>query len=137
MTKNEIEESILSRFRKDLRDLMLQPLGASHPGIEDLSLKLLIRDRRIGPLGVLLVSPPSYPNSVGEGTERARRAREALGRDLGGAILDPLVSDRFGTQTWAILPWRQPLSPGAPAWRPPNGHGCDVRCSDGCALSPL
>lgn len=58
---------------------------------------------------VVAVSPPLYPEVVAEECLKAAQMRSQLG-DLGAPILEPLDTGRIETSTYAVLPYRRPLS---------------------------
>lgn len=72
--------------------------------------KLLIPNDQGRPIGVLFVSQPSAPDLIAHGVRNAAQVKERLGPDLGRVILDPVVSGLVQGVSYAVYPWRQPLS---------------------------
>lgn len=58
---------------------------------------------------VVTVSPPQFPEVVAEECLKAARMRSLLG-DLGAPILEPLDVGRIQTCSYAVVPYRKPLS---------------------------
>ena len=77
-------------------------------GMEDPDSKLVFL--REGKHGVVVtVSPSSFPEVVAEECLKAERMRSQLG-DLGAPILEPLDTGRILDSSYAVLPYRRPLS---------------------------
>ena len=58
---------------------------------------------------VVVVSPRQFPGVVAEECHKAAEMRSHLG-DLGGPILEPVDTGRIDSSTYAVLPYRRPLS---------------------------
>lgn len=58
---------------------------------------------------VVTVSPARFPEVVAEECLKAAQMRSQLG-DLGAPILEPLDTGRIETSSYAVLPYRRPLS---------------------------
>jgi len=61
------------------------------------------------PALVIIISPALFPNVVAEECRKAAEMRALLG-DLGAPILEPLDAGRILASTYAVLPYRKPLS---------------------------
>lgn len=84
--------------------------------VADATAKALLLVRR-RPAAVALWSGPAAPDMVGRGVLRAREARSLLGPRLGGVVLEPIAFGEAEGRTFAILPWRRPLSRSHLGWR--------------------
>jgi hypothetical protein len=58
---------------------------------------------------VVVVSPRQFPGVVAEECHKAAEMRSLLG-DLGAPILEPMDTGRIDSSTYAVLPYRKPLS---------------------------
>ncbi|HEX5461234.1 MAG TPA: phosphotransferase [Steroidobacteraceae bacterium] len=58
---------------------------------------------------VVIVSPSEFPGVVAEECRKAAEMRSLLG-DLGAPILEPMDTGRIDRSTYAVLPYRRPLS---------------------------
>lgn len=58
---------------------------------------------------VVVVSPKQFPGVVAEECHKAAEMRLLLG-DLGAPILEPMDTGRIDSSTYAVLPYRKPLS---------------------------
>jgi Phosphotransferase enzyme family len=77
-------------------------------GLEDPDSKLVFLNK--GRHGfVVTVSPSLFPEVVAEECLKAARMRSQLG-DLGTPILEPLDTGRIHASSYAVLPYRKPLS---------------------------
>lgn len=77
-------------------------------GLEDRDSKLVFLNR--GRHGfVVTVSPSLFPEVVAEECLKAASMRSQLG-DLGAPILEPLDTGRIHASSYAVLPYRKPLS---------------------------
>jgi hypothetical protein len=77
-------------------------------GLEDPDSKLVFLSK--GRHGfVVTVSPALFPEVVAEECRKAARMRSQLG-DLGAPILEPLDTGRINASSYAVLPYRKPLS---------------------------
>jgi hypothetical protein len=77
-------------------------------GLEDPDSKLVFLNR--GRHGfVVAVSPSLFPEVVAEECLKAASMRSQLG-DLGAPILEPLDTGRIQSSSYAVLPYRKPLS---------------------------
>jgi hypothetical protein len=77
-------------------------------GINNPDKKLIFLDKRRSRLAVM-VSPPLFPNVVAEECLRAEEMRSHLG-ELATPIPEPLDSGRIRELSYAVLPYRAPLS---------------------------
>lgn len=84
----------------------LQRLGQDTDDHPDSKLVYLSRGRHGF---VVAVSPPRFPEVVAEECLKAATMRSQLA-DLGAPILEPLDMGRIETSTYAVLPYRKPLS---------------------------
>lgn len=111
----------VDQWRRELAEPLANVLGgAARVGsvtllippkeVADDPMKLLVRDRSGQPAGVLLCAAPVAPELVAGNMQRARRAKQALGADLGRAILDPLLEGWAFGLSYALLPYCRPLS---------------------------
>ena len=92
------------------RDLLSSPVALRRymQGNEDPDSKLVYLNR--GRRGfVVTISPSEFPEVVAEECLKAARMRSHLG-DLGAPILEPLDTGRIQTSSYAVLPYRKPLS---------------------------
>jgi hypothetical protein len=78
-------------------------------GIPDETTKLMVNDRRGRPRAVVLCSSLVAPEMVARIADGARRARRALGPELGRAVLLPIGVDRIEGCSFAVLPIAIPL----------------------------
>lgn len=58
---------------------------------------------------VVVLSPRQFPSVVAEECHKAAQMRSLLG-DLGAPILEPMDTGRIDRSTYAVLPYRRPLS---------------------------
>lgn len=58
---------------------------------------------------VVMVSPPQFPEVVAEECRKALQMRSQLG-DLGAPILEPIESGHIESCSYAVMPYRKPLS---------------------------
>ena len=73
--------------------------------IPDATVKFLVKDREGRRLAVALCGAPASANTVRQGAERAKRAKIALGPELGSVILDPLGEGVVADHSYVILPY--------------------------------
>jgi hypothetical protein len=78
--------------------------------IEDDVIKLISKDRNSNPTAVALYSSESSPHMVKRGMSLAKQAKSALGNELGSVILDPLGQGEIEGRSYAVLPYRRPVS---------------------------
>ncbi|MBW2241212.1 MAG: phosphotransferase [Deltaproteobacteria bacterium] len=99
-------------------ELPERPLSLLHPAasVADDVMKLRIRDARGRTVGVALCSSPEWPDMVASGVKHARRAHNALGEDLGSAVLLPLHEGFRDGRSYAVLPFCEPLHPQGLLW---------------------
>jgi hypothetical protein len=84
------------------------PLQRHLQGMDDPDSKLVFLSK--GRHGfVVAVSPLLFPEVVAEECIKAAQMRSQLG-DLGAPILEPLDTGRIQTSSYAVLPYRRPLS---------------------------
>lgn len=77
-------------------------------GLEDADSKLVfLKKGRHG--FAVTVSPALHPDVVAQECAKAAQMRSHLG-DLGAPILEPLDTGRIGASSYAVLPYRRPLS---------------------------
>jgi hypothetical protein len=84
------------------------PLKQYCHGIDNPDKKLIFVSRGSNRLAVM-VSPPLFPDVVAEECLRAAEMRSYLD-DLGTPILEPLDTGRIQSLSYAVLPYRRPLS---------------------------
>jgi len=108
-----IDAEYISRFvgeRLMARGLLAKPPSlrrySQGPDGPDNKLVFLCRGR---PRIVVVVSPVLFPDVVAEECGKAAAMRSLL-RDLGSPILEPLDTGRVQASTYAVLPYREPLS---------------------------
>lgn len=77
--------------------------------IADDPVKATIRDLSGNPYAFVLCSQPQYPSLVGRGVARAEAISNLLGRELGAALIKPLLAGTVDGVSYAILPWLRPL----------------------------
>ena len=84
------------------------PLQRHTQGLEDPDSKLVFLNRGRHRF-VVTVSPSLFPEVVAEECLKAASMRSQLG-DLGAPILEPLDTGRIHASSYAVLPYRKPLS---------------------------
>jgi hypothetical protein len=77
---------------------------------DDAPPKFVLRDPEDRPSGFVLCSSTLAPDLIGRGVQRARQAREALGPELGQAVLLPIHAGEMDGLSFAVLPYCQPIS---------------------------
>ena len=85
--------------------------------VADDPVKVEVRDPAGRPRAVLVCANPRAPDLVLRGVERAHAARNLLGEELGGVVIEPLLSGRFQELSWVLLPRQRPLSGSVWGWR--------------------
>jgi len=85
-------------------------------GVADSPSKHLIRNRSGEPVAVMLRSQPEAPGLVARAVVKASLARKVLGDDLGSVIVPPMVSGESNGVSFAVYPWRMPLSSSRWLW---------------------
>ena len=108
----------------DLPEFLTEPLRALEAGsgkvgfvtdvtvvgaIADSPVRATIRDASGRPFAFLLCSKPQYPSLVARGVARAEAISTLLGRELGAALIRPLLAGTVDGVSYAILPWLRPL----------------------------
>lgn len=78
--------------------------------LPDSPAKLVICDAAHRPVAMAIVSPPRVPDVVAHRLDVGERCRQLLGARLGGVVLSPLDSGVIEECSYAIWPWRHPLS---------------------------
>ena len=84
--------------------------GAGEPEPADGPSKTMVADTAARPVGVLILSNPANPDLVGRSVLNAAQAKGMLGANLGSVILEPLAQGTFRGLSYALWPWRRPLS---------------------------
>lgn len=84
--------------------------------VADSAPKFVVRSRGGAPCGVFICSPAIAPSSVHDAVEIARRAKDALGSELGRVVLEPTATGELCGRSYAVMPWRRPLSANRLAW---------------------
>ena len=69
------------------------------------------------PAAVLICSPALQPDHVERAVARTRQAKEVLGPELGKPVLQPLTAGRHEGLSYALWPYRFPLSDRRGLWR--------------------
>ena len=82
----------------------------------DATSKFLVRDDAGNPELVVLCSAAGGPEIVARGVQRARDIAEALGDDLGRAVLLPVGEGDVDGRTFAIFRYCTPLIESGPRW---------------------
>jgi hypothetical protein len=73
--------------------------------------KIVVSDQGSGAaLGLLVISSPVNPDSAERTAENARKAREALGPEIGSVVLVPLAQGRIEGRSYVFWPWHHALS---------------------------
>jgi hypothetical protein len=94
---------------------VLESFG-EHKVLVDATSKFVVRDGAGNPELVLLCSAAGGPEIVARGAERARATADALGDDLGRAVLLPVAEGDVNGRTFAIFPYCTPLTGSGPRW---------------------
>ncbi len=92
-------------------DVSLAPF-APVKDVADETLKLAARSARGEPLGVVLCSPEIAPQLIARGCARGRDAREALGPELGRAVVVARAEGVCEGRSWALFPQARVLGRG-------------------------
>lgn len=87
----------------------VEPFGDEKP-VDDQTFKFLVRSSEGEPVAVVLCSPIVSPDLIARGTYKAREAKAALGPELGRAVLTPIADGEVRKLSYAVFPYRQPLS---------------------------
>jgi len=87
----------------------ITPLGPDKP-VDDQTFKFLVRSSEGASIAVVLCSPRVSPDLIARGVRRAAEAKGALGPELGQAVLDPITEGEIHGLSYAVLPYREPLS---------------------------
>jgi hypothetical protein len=87
-----------------------------HKVLADATSKFVIRDGAGRPELVTLCSATGGPGMVARGAQRARDMVEALGDDLGRAVLLPVWEGDVDGRTFAVFPYCEPLKGSGPLW---------------------
>ncbi len=82
----------------------------------DATTKFLVRDDVGNPELFVLCSAAGGPEIVARGVQRAREIVEALGHELGRAVLLPVGEGRVDGRTFAIFQYCTPLFDSGPRW---------------------
>lgn len=116
----------LDPWREELADFLTgafgelpeQPLSLLRPAthLADDVMKLRIRDARGRTVAVALCSSLQWPDMVARAVERARQASDALGEDLGSAVLLPEHEGCRDGRSYAVLPFCEPLATERLLW---------------------
>ena len=108
----------------DLAEFLQEPLRALEAGsgkvgfvthvtevndIADNPVKATIRDSSGNPYAFVLCSQPQYPSLVARGVAKAEAISNLLGRELGAALIRPLLVGTVDGVSYAILPWHRPM----------------------------
>jgi len=88
-----------------------------HKVLLDATSKFLIRDDAGIPEFVVLCSSEGGPEIVARGVQRAREMVDALGDELGRAVLLPVGEGEVSTRTFAVFRYCTPLIGSGPMWR--------------------
>ncbi|MCP5056363.1 MAG: phosphotransferase [bacterium] len=99
-------------------ELPEQPLSLLRPATQraDDVMKLRIRDVRGRTVAVALCSSPEWPDMVARAVKRARQAFDALGEELGSAVLLPEHEGVRDGRSYAVLPFCEPLGTKRLLW---------------------
>jgi len=85
-------------------------------GVADSPSKHLIRNASGEPVAVVLRSQRVAPGLIARSVVKASIARKALGDDLGRVIVSPMISGELNDVSFAVYPWRMPLSNSRWLW---------------------
>ena len=132
------------------------PRPPDHQAVSDATLALYIDGKRARDDVVLLISSPSFPDTVGEDVVQAQSVAARLGPSVARHIVSPLCEGRAGRQSWAafsrlsalsayrmprlfqkqaaareILPWLSALAHNT------KDHKADPSDYDACFIRPL
>jgi len=94
----------------------ISELESPAEGVADSPSKHLIRNASGEPVAVMLRSQPVAPGLIARSVVKASLAREALGDDLGRVIVPPMISGESNGVSFAVYPWRMPLSNSRWLW---------------------
>lgn len=94
----------------DLETIALLDEGKGKVRPADAPTKTLVKNPAGKPLGVLFLSNEVNPSLVKRSVQRAAEAKSILGPDVGSVILEPLAEGVFEGFSYALWPWRRPLS---------------------------
>ena len=100
-----VGEALLSRARVG----SIEPFGADKQ-VEDQTFKFMVSSSEGKPIAVVLCSPCVSPDLIVRGSARAREAKNALGPELGRAVLTPIAEGEVRGLSYAVLPYCEPLS---------------------------
>jgi len=87
----------------------ITPFGPDKP-VDDQTYKFLVRSSEGVSIAVVLCSPSISPDLIARGVRRASEAKKALGAELGRAVLEPISVGEIRGLSFAVLPYREPLS---------------------------
>jgi len=85
-------------------------------GVVDSPTKHLVRNRAGQPVAVVLRSRHASPGLIARSVVKASLARKVLGSELGRVILPPVLSGESDGVSFAVYPWRAPLSGSRWLW---------------------
>ena len=94
----------------------ISELESPAEGVADSPSKHLIRNASGEPVAVMLRSQPVAPGLIARSVVKASLARKALGDDLGHVIVPPMISGESNGVSFAVYPWRTPLSNSRWLW---------------------
>ncbi len=89
----------------------------SESALSDATRKFQVRDGAGRALAMALLSSGSSARMIARSSQRARDVRDALGDELGAAVLLPLAEGEALGRSFALLPWCTPLHAGGLAGR--------------------
>jgi len=110
----ELEAHLRERLQSSLELLggfgTLSALPDSSATVPDNPLKSVIHNKGGVPIAVLFCSRAVAPDYVAQEHNKASRIRNHLGDRLGHIIRKPLLEGYLQGRSYAVMPWRQPLS---------------------------
>jgi len=93
----------------------ITPLGIPKT-VADNPHKFLLQNPQAKPIAVLFCSRPSAPHFVARSVDRTHEAKKLLGSRAGRVVLEPLLTGVMDGLSYAVFPWRQPLTDSRFFW---------------------
>jgi hypothetical protein len=108
ITGETIEDEISPQF---------ELIGIDKPDIPDATIKVLFKNLQNQPVAVGLCSSVKEPAMVQRNIEYASLAQQALGKELGHIVINPLATGDIEGISYGIFPYCQPLSNSRLWWQ--------------------
>jgi len=113
-TIGELEAHLSEQLQSSLEAFggfgRISSFADSSATVADSPLKSIIHNKRGVPIAVLFCSRGVAPDYVAQEHAEAYRIRRYLGEELGYVIRKPLLQGHVHGRSYAVMPWRQPLS---------------------------